>query len=341
MHSSGIGKTPSRIGYGLNESVPSELVNSLLPSVLDRKQRRSSDALPLEHNGCIAPSAPFQEEECSVYPRADRRSQQATSMETEYGALCPTLSQNPGAIEPDYLQDKIRTGHPYQSDGEINSSSESDDMDYDDGDSSDDHPDDEQSEDFDGDLDVYAHGDFLSSQEAILMELRREQVEFEENVRQLQQQLQRQGSILSQSAIENTTSNNMAFSNTHANPSDSTSTFTYDCNGVHTPDGLTGSAAPPSALIDVNGFVCDVCVDPKPTLCLEKYGWVWRPLIIEALATAAAAIANICSLQHPPDGEGDSKGSVPHSPFRYNDLLPKHRRSCANGSTHSIQPGNG
>ncbi|KAF8936562.1 hypothetical protein BGZ58_004024 [Dissophora ornata] len=120
------------------------------------------------------------------HDRSDRRVAPTTSMETEYiEALYSDLSGN-GSLE------------------ELppSSSSESDDIDYEDMDSYGDQGDEGDCEDFEDALGVYEHDDFLSSPEAIFLELRREQVEFEENVRQLQQQLQRQGSLLPLSTEE-------------------------------------------------------------------------------------------------------------------------------------------
>ncbi|KAG0294116.1 hypothetical protein BGZ98_001899, partial [Dissophora globulifera] len=197
-----------------------------------------------------------------------------TSMETEFI----------GALDSDLAEHADQEGQP-------NSSSESDDVDYEDMDIYDEQVDGADSEDFDA-LGAYEHDDFLSSQEAILMELRREQVEFEENVRQLQQQLQRQASLFPLSVEE-------------------------------------------KADMDKQG--CTLCSEPKSCLCLERYGWVWRPAIVEALATAAAAIANFSVRQsrgtlHMNDGE-----SFLQRAFQYSEFLPRSKRLVARPRAHHQQ----
>ncbi|KAF9571602.1 hypothetical protein EC968_000340 [Mortierella alpina] len=166
----------------------------------------------------VEPSTVKNNAEDSGLSKAERRFMSSTSMETEYiEALYSNLSKMDDSTVPvQQVQSRMHFVQQQQpGDMPPNSSSESDGLDYEDADSYDDHGEDGDCEDFDEGLDVYEHDEFLSSQEAILMELRREQVEFEENVRQLQQQLQRQGSLLPQSSNEAADFEKMA----HCDPS--------------------------------------------------------------------------------------------------------------------------
>ncbi|KAF9948691.1 hypothetical protein BGZ70_002092, partial [Mortierella alpina] len=251
--------------------------------------------------------------------RAERRFMTSTSMETEYiEALYSNLSNMDVSVEPvKQVQGRMHFGQQQPGDFPPNSSSESDDLDYEDADSYDDHGDDGDCEDFDEELDVYEHDEFLSSQEAILMELRREQVEFEENVRQLQQQLQRQGSLLPQS------------SNDAADYKDMTPCDVYTVNEGELAHPVV---EPYHSLLDHHlpafdqqtaGYMCELCSEPKSTLCLEKQGWAWRPLIIEALATAAAAIANFSVRQHPGIEDEESGSLSLQRAFRHSEFLQR------------------
>ncbi|CAO3565811.1 unnamed protein product [Mortierella alpina] len=238
-------------------------------------------------------------------------------METEYiEALYSNLSNmDASAVSVKQVQGRMHFGQQHPGEFPPNSSSESDDLDYEDADSYDDHGDDGDCEDFDEELDVYEHDEFLSSQEAILMELRREQVEFEENVRQLQQQLQRQGSLLPQSS--------------NADYKDMTPCDVYTvnegelANPVEEPYHSHLDHHLPAFNQQTAGYVCELCGEPKSTLCLERQGWAWRPLIIEALATAAAAIASFSVRQHP--GMEDEEGGILslQRAFRHSEFLQR------------------
>jgi hypothetical protein len=245
--------------------------------------------------------------------QSDRRKAPATSMETEYiEALYAELSHQdsqPLAISLNRTHDSLFSHLAQFGDIPANSSSESGDIDFDDIDSYDEQGVDGDCEDFEDDLDVYEHDDFLSSQEAILLELRREQVEFEENVRQLQQQLQRQGSLLPSS------SSNDGIDYEHADQ----------------PDTSSGVVGEQTNMIDISnslpkarkgqlwaGHDCRLCVEPRSSLCIGKYGWYWRPIIIEALATAAAAIAIFNSRL-----VDSTQGSSLQQPYRFSEYLPR------------------
>ncbi|KAF9111550.1 hypothetical protein BGX27_004772 [Mortierella sp. AM989] len=248
------------------------------------------------------------------YPRFDPKPL-ITSMETEYiEALYSDLSGR-------NLHDSVYNGH---SDFDLppHSSSESDDIGYEDMESYEgDQGEEGDCKDFDDDLDVYKHDDFLSSQEAILMELRREQVEFEENVRQLQQQLQRQGSLHPLTSNDGGECKDISQGDVYSNKIGTTgknnNDLENDARSVKVDDSIAtkihaGSMRP-----------CSFCIDPKSSLCLEKYGSFWRPVIIEAMATAAAAIANFNARQY---NESQGKDSVA---FQYNEFLPKAKQSLA------------
>lgn len=237
----------------------------------------------------------------------------ATSMETEYiEALYAEHSHQdsqPLAISLNQSHDSLFSHLVQYGDLPPNSSSESGDIDFDDIDSYDEQGVDGDCEDFEDDLDVYEHDDFLSSQEAILLELRREQVEFEENVRQLQQQLQRQGSLLPSS------SSNDGIDYEHTNQPDTNSVAVGEqTNTIDTSNSL--SKVRKGQLW--TGHDCRLCVEPRSNLCIGKYGWYWRPIIIEALATAAAAIAIFNS--RPMDS---TQGSALQQPHRYREFLPR------------------
>ncbi|KAG0372474.1 hypothetical protein BGX24_000203 [Mortierella sp. AD032] len=234
-------------------------------------------------------------------------------METEYiEALYAELSHQdsqPLAISLNQTHDSLFSHLAQFGDLPPNSSSESGDIDFDDIDSYDEQGMDGDCEDFEDDLDVYEHDDFLSSQEAILLELRREQVEFEENVRQLQQQLQRQGSLL---------------------PS-SSSNDGIDYDNADRPDANSGAVGEHTNTMDKSkslsrtqkgqlwtGHDCRLCVEPRSSLCIGKYGWFWRPIIIEALATAAAAIAIFNS--RPIDS---TQGTSLQATNKFSEFLPQ------------------
>ncbi|KAF9361335.1 hypothetical protein BGX26_004193 [Mortierella sp. AD094] len=263
------------------------------------------------------------------YPRFDRRPP-TTSMETEfiealYSDLSGRTSCSP-SINVNPLLDSTYTVH---SDLDLppHSSSESDDIDYEDMESYDeDRGEDGDCEDFDDDLDVYEHDDFLSSQEAILMELRREQVEFEENVRQLQQQLQRQGSLLPLSSNDGDEFESIAQGNVYSDLIDTTGD---NNNNVHEIDGESIEHRIGSAIGIYPGsiYACNSCKDPKSSLCLENYGSIWRIAIIEALATAAAAIASFNAHQYQQSQDYSDQSSIDQTKFRHFEFLPRPRRS--------------
>lgn len=131
---------------------------------------------------------------------------------------------------------------------------------------------DEADEYDDHDEDDHHHGDISNStQNTILMELQREHLEFEENVRQLQQQLRQQSSL---EPFEEGFSSDDNSDGSIGNPFPSNNLNSYDMD----------------YFLETTG-ICARCIDPKPTLCLETYGRFWRPFIVRAMATAAAAIA--------------------------------------------------
>ncbi|KAG0274362.1 hypothetical protein BGZ95_009867 [Linnemannia exigua] len=257
--------------------------------------------------------SPNQARPASDHPQPERRMAPTTSMETEYiEALYAELSHQdsqPLAISLNQTHDSLFSQLAQLSDLPLNSSSESGDIDFDDIDSYDEQGVDGDCEDFEDDLDVYEHDDFLSSQEAILLELRREQVEFEENVRQLQQQLQRQGSLLPSSS----SNDGIDYDNVDQldeNPgavSDHTNTMDTSNSLSKTHKGKLWT-----------GHDCRLCVEPRSSLCIGKYGWYWRPIIIEALATAAAAIAIFNS--HPLDS---TQGTSLQPTNKFSEFLPR------------------
>ncbi|KAF9942944.1 hypothetical protein BGZ67_009403 [Mortierella alpina] len=274
---------------------------------------------PRHSNGVEPSPVRTNPEEHGVLSIAERRFMSSTSMETEYiEALYSNLSSMDASAVP---VKEVKSGMHFeqQPPGEMppNSSSESDGLDYEDADSYDDHGDDGDCEDFDEELDVYEHDEFLSSQEAILMELRREQVEFEENVRQLQQQLQRQGSLLPQASNEAADFEDMAHCDVYSDNEGELA------SPVEEPYPSLMGHHLPAFNQQTAGYVCELCSEPRSTLCLEKQGWAWRPLVIEALATAAAAIANFSVRQHPGmEDEEDGDLSL-QSTFRHSEFLQR------------------
>lgn len=214
-------------------------------------------------------------------------------VEALYSAL-PSQATGDCTIDFNHLRRTLHTGHVGLDEGDHNSSSES--ADYEDIDSSEDHRD-AQSEEFDGDIDTNDHEDFISFPEAIPMEMKRDQ------------HFRWRGLGVSQSVDDKSRE-----SQVDADPTDSTASTTQRCHDA------TRSSAP----INIGSRLeCTVCTDPKPMLCLDNRGWIWRPLIIEALATAAATIANLYALQHHSDGAG----SLSQNSFRHGDFLPKRKWS--------------
>ncbi|KAF9921366.1 hypothetical protein FBU30_008631 [Linnemannia zychae] len=246
----------------------------------------------------------------------------ATSMETEYiEALYAELSHQ-DSIGLNSTHDSLFSQLTQLGDLPPNSSSESGDIDFEDIDSYDEQGVDGDCEDFEDDLDVYEHDDFLSSQEAILLELRREQVEFEENVRQLQQQLQRQGSLLP------TSSSNGGINYLQMDqPNIDSSAISELASFVDSTHSLSDTS---NAQL-WTGHECSVCIEPRSNLCMGKYGWYWRPIIIEALATAAAAIAIFNSQQ-----DNALQGSPNQQLSKYNEYLPR-PKTILEQSTHEEQ----
>ncbi|KAF9118328.1 hypothetical protein BGW39_001264 [Mortierella sp. 14UC] len=310
------------------EPTKAETITGKQPSALapqqEQKQQDSYQATkPLANSNRARP--------ISDHPQPERRMAPTTSMETEYiEALYAELSHQdsqPLAITLNQTHDSLFSHLAQLGDLPPNSSSESGDIDFDDIDSYDEQGVDGDCEDFEDDLDVYEHNDFLSSQEAILLELRREQVEFEENVRQLQQQLQRQGTLLPSS------SSNDGIDYDNADQSDAN----LDAVSEHT------NATDASNSLSKNqkgqlwtGHDCRLCVEPKSSLCIGKYGWYWRPIIIEALATAAAAIAIFNS--HPTDS---AQGTSLQQTYKFSEFLPRPSNICNQPPQEErIQPSN-
>ncbi|KAF9097228.1 hypothetical protein BGX23_009476 [Mortierella sp. AD031] len=284
--------------------------SSALASPQDQQQQEEDPYNPSKLSADSTLARPH-----SDLPQSERRLAPTTSMETEYiEALYAELSHqdsNPLAISLNHTHDSLFSHLAQLGDLPPNSSSESGDIEFDDIDSYDEQGVDGDCEDFEDDLDVYEHDDFLSSQEAILLELRREQVEFEENVRQLQQQLQRQGSLLPSS------SSNDGVDYEHVGQ---TSAYPgapkQNTNTIDTSTSTLSSEAHKGQLRI--GHNCQLCVEPKSNFCLGKYGWYWRPIIIEALATAAAAIAIFNSRPVDP-----TQGSSLQQPYRFSEFLPR------------------
>ncbi|KAF9421782.1 hypothetical protein BGZ76_003937 [Entomortierella beljakovae] len=176
----------------------------------------------------------------------------------------------------------------------------------------------------DGDLGIYDHDDFLSSQEAILLELRREQVEFEENVRQLQEQLQRQGSLLPllSNGINDSdvTSRERLYSGRPVMTShvdNERSAFDGDEQHLHFKDDSIRQSHSRST------HVCGLCTEPKSNLCLGKYGEILRPVIIKALATAAAVIAKFHATQNAHAQSSTEDKTIQIQSSRYQEFIPK------------------
>ncbi|KAG0198289.1 hypothetical protein BGX28_008267 [Mortierella sp. GBA30] len=262
-------------------------------------------------------------ENIAQLPKVGRRLISTTSMETEY--IEALYSDLPGLDTSDlpvnFKPNSVYFERQRLEDLRSHSSSESEDIDYEDAGSYDDQGDDGDCEDFDNELDVYEHDDFLSSQEAILMELRREQVEFEENVRQLQQQLQRQGSLLPLSSNDSAEFENMDHCDACSDNVDQPASPVDGSNGSLEIQGDTEADNHHlSALKEQSEYSCNFCSNPKSNLCLEQYGWIWRPLITEAIATAAAAIANFSARQKL-GTDVEAKILPPQHPFRYSEFL--------------------
>ncbi|KAI1317858.1 hypothetical protein EDD11_007660 [Mortierella claussenii] len=255
-----------------------------------------------------------------------------TSMETEYiEALYSDLSKQvpqTHGIDIDELHDSAYSRHSDLRNNALKplpGSNGSNDINYEGVESYEDEEDGDR-EDFDDDLDVYEHDDFLSSQEAILIELRREQVEFEENVRQLQRQLQRQGSLLPMSLGDSVGFENMVRDDLYP---DSLNSVVSPTGGRHSTTLQTpghDASSPITRLATTyprSHHGCQLCSAPKPSLCLERYGWVWKPIIVEALATAAAAIASFhVQQQNSTQGRYGNGADAQHA-SRYGEFLPR------------------
>ncbi|ORZ16070.1 hypothetical protein BCR41DRAFT_353471 [Lobosporangium transversale] len=303
----------------------STTVHNHTAAILGSEGQNTSESKSMQHTVPQAISNGMVINDTLSYDRNERRIPM-TSMETEYiEALYSDLtgeSQKNHSVSLNQLQDPTYVHNPDLEDLPPHSSSESDDIDYEDLDSYEDQGRDGDCEDFDDDLDVYDHDDFLSSQEAILMELRREQVEFEENVRQLQQQLQRQGSLLPLSSNDGADHEQMVRNgNLHTESLDPTSNDSRlrDLRFNNAQTDYRHSAEFQERIT----HKCNLCKEPRSSLCLGKYGWIWRPMIIEALATAAAVIATVTSQQ--------LEKSNTHRPHRYDEFLPKPQKTSELG----------
>ncbi|KAF8934958.1 hypothetical protein BGZ52_002263 [Haplosporangium bisporale] len=224
----------------------------------------------------------------------------------------PDTSQRPGttSMETEYIEElyakmSMQEDPEPLSDSRIDFDLDDDDDNYidcsDDADEYDDH-----------DEDDHLHGDISNStQNTILMELQREHLEFEENVRQLQQQLRQQSSL---------------------EPFE---------EGFSSDDNSEGSIRKPFPSNDLNSYdmdyflettgICARCVDPKPTLCLETYGRFWRPFIVRAMATAAAAIAQY----------HDIHGTLQQKDSPFSNFLPRPQLDTQAASNGSILVNNG
>ncbi|KAF9548807.1 hypothetical protein EC957_005480 [Mortierella hygrophila] len=299
---------PEPTSTTITRSTASGQLSSASPSLKGKQQQDSPQATKLYgESNLTRPTTSTST--TSDYPQPERRMAPATSMETEYIEALYAEHSQPLAISLSQTHDSLFSHLAQFGDLPPNSSSESGDIDFDDIDSYDEQGVDGDCEDFEDDLDVYEHDDFLSSQEAILLELRREQVEFEENVRQLQQQLQRQGSLLPSSSSYD------GIDYEHADQPDTNSGAVCEqINTIDTSNSL--SKARKEQLW--TGHDCRLCVEPRSNLCIGKYGWYWRPIIIEALATAAAAIAIFNS--RPMDS---TQGSALQQPYRFSEFLPR------------------
>ncbi|KAF8947044.1 hypothetical protein BGZ47_010482 [Haplosporangium gracile] len=299
---------------------------SFASASLQETQQRDSCQSPKLHGDSTLARPTVTPSTIDDHLRPERRMAPTTSMETEYiEALYAELSHQhsqPLAISLNQTHDSLFSRLAQLSDLPPHSSSESGDIDFDDIDSYDEQGVDGDCEDFEDDLDVYEHDDFLSSQEAILLELRREQVEFEENVRQLQQQLQRQGSLLPSS------SSNDGIDYEHTDQPDTNSGAVDDLTDMIDTSNLLSKTRKGQLW---TGHDCRLCVESRSNLCIGKYGWYWRPVIIEALATAAAAIAIFNS--RPVDA---TQGSSLQQPYRFSEFLPR-PNSISSQSLQEVQ----
>lgn len=212
-----------------------------------------------------------------------------TSMETEYieALYAATASSQ---LSRDMGQDNLRGSH-LEDPVADNSTSGSEDLEFDDL-ASYDHGEDGDCEDSDEELDDYEHDNFLSVHEAVLMELRREQVEFEENVRQLQQQLQREGSIFPLSLNDTPELEHITHGDACSDSADQPPNPMEGTSPHFEPDTHDRSSNQAHRVVHQQSkkAACVFCQEPKASLCFENLGWAWRPLIVEALATAAATI---------------------------------------------------
>ncbi|KAG0254839.1 hypothetical protein BG011_005504 [Mortierella polycephala] len=302
---------------------PQEIAAASLPS------KARSDAGSIQHTSISTlqqqrSENPVGLQSGAATPQADKMLVPATSMETEFiEALYFDLAdQGPHSLPIDHNHNRVCAIPSTHGDLPPHASSDSEDIDYDDMDSNEDQGDDGDCEDFDDDLDVYERDDFLSSQEAILMELRREQVEFEENVRQLQQQLLRQGSLIPLSTNEELEAGILAHGDIYSDIAD------QSIDPIDNPDRLLDiqqeiNHQARTIVKPRTTYACKLCCERKTNLCLEKSGWAWRPLIIEAMATAAAAIANFNVRQHRDTGDGGGGGTSIQRGIRYSEYLQR------------------
>lgn len=203
-------------------------------------------------------------------PDTSQRVPTTTSMETEYiEELYSKMSMQEDVNEP-HSGSRIDFDLDDDDDNYIDCSDDAD-GEYDDHDENDHH----------------IHGDISNStQNTILMELQREHLEFEENVRQLQRQLRQQSSL--ETFEEGFSSDDNLSEGSIGSPFPSNDLNSYDMD----------------YFLETTGM-CARCVDPKPTLCLETYGRFWRPFIVRAMATAAAAIAQYHDIQGTRHEKGD------------------------------------
>ncbi|KAG0046375.1 hypothetical protein BGZ83_008446 [Gryganskiella cystojenkinii] len=277
-----------------------------------------------------------------------------TSMETEYiEALYAATPTDQHHLLNDTDQDLRRARVQDRRIGNSGSGSEEEeeDLDFDELGSYDDHGDDgdcEQDSE-DEDLDAYEHDDFLSSQEAILMELRREQVEFEENVRQLQQQLQRQGSMLPLLPNDTLDLGPRDHGDAQSNGLELSPSLVEDSRRQTEPGVIDLKVKQVHNIVSAQTKrqPCTLCPDPKSSLCLENMGWAWRPLVVEALATAAAAITLFKARKNqrlltentiflPAFARGSSVEGRPHRPLSSSFSQSQETRADASNSNGSI-----
>ncbi|KAF9426172.1 hypothetical protein BGZ94_006854 [Podila epigama] len=153
-----------------------------------------------------------------------------------------------------------------------------------------------------------------ATRDAILMELQRDHLEFEENVRQLQEQLKQHSAF-------NTPSGDMMDDGTYSSGEDRS----VDSVEVY---GDPGNGYTIDSFLQNTG-VCVRCPEPQSHYCLETYGVLWRPFIVRALATAAAAIALFHS-ELQASQSNTKQGTVPVKD--YSQFLPRPQPSMSRES---------